>query len=331
MGGWLSKKLNINKISQVLNPATGGWRDLTGATDPLAYDDGDFYPLVFPTLRDRRVFKANPGTSWFIDTTGTGVLQKGPAHTAGTNNGTGPAAMFARGKVVIVGGKGDAPSQGIEIINLNATTPKWQSGGSMQQPRARHSLVVLPDGTVLINGGTTGAKNEAGLAVKSPEIWDPNTKKTTVLAEKPGYPQLYHHTAVLLQDGRILTGGGGAPPVKGAAGYRAEFFIFEPPYLLLGGVRPAITSAPSTLSFGKTFTLETTNPSEIDRVTLVHLPSQTHGHNFGHGFADLVITSRGASSLTVTAPKRTAVLPGPYYLHVLKDGVPSVAQIVLLK
>jgi hypothetical protein len=180
----------------------------------------------------------------------------------------------------------------------------------------------------LILGGTEGANNDAGLAVRSPELWDHTTGLITLLAEKPKTPQLYHSSGVLLPDGRVLTGGGGEPPFSGK-GRITEFWIYKPPYLHQDGSRPTIKSVSDTsLVFGQNFSIGTSNPSEIARVTLLHLPSQTHGYNFGQGATELTIKSRTTSSLNLVAPK-TDIPPGRYYLFILDSrGVPSVAKIV---
>jgi Domain of unknown function (DUF1929) len=323
VGGWLSKQRGINRVSQVLNPSgSGTWRSLTGATNAAAYNHDDYYPFVFPTLKNGRVFFiSSDNTSWFMDTQGSGALTKGPNPAP-----TGPAVFYAPGKILLVGGRGNNPQSVMATIDLNVSGATWKNASSMAKPRAFHSLVNLPDGTVFINGGTTGAKNEASLGVKIPEVWNPTTGSLTPLAEKPGYPQLYHHSSVLLSDGRVLTGGGGQPPYD--VGLRAEFYIYEPPYLFQG-TRPAINGvSDSSPGFGQSFTISTANPGSIDRVTVVALPSMTHGYNFGQGFADLPIVSKGASSLTVTAPTSTQVPPGQYYLFLLDGNVPSKAKVV---
>jgi hypothetical protein len=239
--------------------------------------------------------------------------------------------MYSPGKILMVGGKGTAPASILEKIDIYAANPRWQAVRSMRQPRARHFVQVLPDLTVWINGGTRGAKNEARLGVLAPELWNPQSGNMSVLAAKPGYPQLYHSSGVLLPDGRILTGGGGEPPFSGD-GRVDEFWIYRPWYLFQGS-RPTITSVSDTsLGFGQSFSVGTAKPSAIARVTMLHLPSQTHGYNFGQGAVELPIKSHTASSLNLVAPAKTDIPPGPYYLFIIDArGVPSVAKIVQIR
>ena len=69
-------------------------------------------------------------------------------------------AMYDVDKIIYIGGGNDAnthaPTADVEIIDLAAQPPQWQQTGSMKHPRRQHNATVLPDGTVLVTGGTRG-------------------------------------------------------------------------------------------------------------------------------------------------------------------------------
>ena len=68
--------------------------------------------------------------------------------------------MYDVDKIVYIGGGNDAnthaPTADVEIIDLAAQPPQWRRTGSMTHPRRQHNATVLPDGTVLVTGGTRG-------------------------------------------------------------------------------------------------------------------------------------------------------------------------------
>ena len=69
---------------------------------------------------------------------------------------------------------------------------------------------------------------------------------------------MYHSTAILLPDGRVLSAGGD---------YQPSGEIYSPPYLFRGP-RPVIQSAPTTMVYGSDLSLEFT-PGGADGVLWV--------------------------------------------------------------
>jgi hypothetical protein len=136
-------------------------------------------------------------------------------------------------------------------------------------------------------------------------------------------PRLYHSTALLLPDARVVTCGGGR---TGPEHFDAE--IFSPPYLFKGA-RPTITSAPTTIEYSTDFTVVTPDAASIAKVSLIRLGSVTHAYNSNQRFVPLTFTASGGS-LTVQAPtSRNIAPPGHYMLFIVNGaGVPSVAPIV---
>lgn len=87
--------------------------------------------------------------------------------------------------------------------SASAQTPigAWVNAGSLSTARVDHTATLLPDGTVLVAGGT-GA---AGL-LQSAELYDPRTHTWSALPDLP-FP-IARHRAVALRDGRVLLIGG---------------------------------------------------------------------------------------------------------------------------
>jgi galactose oxidase len=223
------------------------------------------------------------------------------------------------------------------LIDLTQKTPAWKGGESMEFARRHHNATLLPDGTILVTGGTSGSGqphpfNDLSKPVKVPELWDPGTGKWTKLAEEEK-PRLYHSTAVLLPDARVLSAGGGEYRLPN--GHQNDdkdtlrnAQIFSPPYLFRGD-RPKISSAPEAVKYGDTFEVGTPEPEKVGQVNWIRLPSVTHSLNMNQRINFLNFTT-GDAKLKVTAPADgKACPPGHYMLFVLnKDKVPSVAKII---
>ncbi len=196
-------------------------------------------------------------------------------------------------------------------------------GWSARWPVARRqtNAVLLPDGKVLVTGGTSGAGfNNAARRCFPAELWDPVTETWTTMASAQ-IPRLYHSAALLLPDGRVLTTGGNGYP---------DTEVYSPPYLFQGA-RPSIATAPATVALGQSFFVETPDAAEINSVTLIRLGSVTHTVNMNQRISRLSFTQT-AGGLNVVAPTNANLAPlGHYMLFVVNgNGVPSVAQIVHL-
>jgi hypothetical protein len=200
----------------------------------------------------------------------------------------------------------------------------------MAHARRYLNATLLPDGKVLVTGGSSsplGAGDISG-AVFAAEMWDPATGSWSTLAAMSG-ARMYHSTAVLLPDGRVLTaGGGGASQLNDSNHYDAEYY--SPPYLFRGA-RPAISSAPESVAYGETFTVGTPEALNITKVTLLALSSTTHEFNQTQRYVPLVFTpTADGTGLSVTAPANPNLAPPGYYMLFILNGagVPSVARMV---
>ena len=115
--------------------------------------------------------------------------------------------MYEPGKILVVGG-GNPPTATAQTFDLNEATPTWRNTASMSIARRQLNATLLPDGTVLVSGGTYGAgTNNTATPVFHAESWNPATGTWTQLASA-SVPRLYHSSALLLPDGRVLVTGG---------------------------------------------------------------------------------------------------------------------------
>ena len=228
-------------------------------------------------------------------------------------------------KVLDFGGKASGATSATstaEIIDFAAPSPQWRSTAPMSFPRMYGNPVVLPDGKVLVVGGGRGPGIYDN-PVKEAELFDPVTETWTTMAPQVA-PRIYHSTAVLLPDGRVVSAG----QDQGSFQFTAE--IYSPPYLFKGP-RPQIAAAPAAVEYGESFTISTPDASSIRRVALVRPDSVTHSVNFDQRYVDLSF-SVGAGGITATSPPTpNHAPPGPYMLFVVSSsGVPSVASWVMV-
>jgi len=225
-----------NPLPQVWQSATGTWRSLTAAQLILP-----IYPYMF-LAPNGSVFNAGPEViTRYLNTNGAGAWTNVGNRTFNAVRDYGSAAMYEPGKILLVGGS-DPPTNTAEVIDLNATTPTWRAVGSMSAARRSLNAVMLPDGKVLAVGGTRGAgfnNGSPGMPVLTAEMWDPATEAWSVMAAGT-VPRLYHSTAVLLPDARVLVAGGND---------FTQTEIYSPPYLF-AGTRPSISSAPASVGRG---------------------------------------------------------------------------------
>jgi hypothetical protein len=240
----------------------------------------------------------------------------------------GSAVMYEPGKILYAGG-GDPPTNTVEIIDLNQPNPVWQYTGSMTFARRQMNATLLPTGDVLVTGGTSGGgfNNPEG-AVTVGELWNSATGIWTILAPN-AVARIYHGSALLLPDGRVLfTGSGDAEGAKDERNYE----LFSPPYLFKGP-RPTITGAlPALVAYGQALVVETPDGAGIVKVTLIRFGSVTHAFDQSArlvplGFAPVT------NGISVTLPaSRAAAPPGPYLLFLVNaSGVPSEARVLLLR
>ena len=210
-------------------------------------------------------------------------------------------------------------------LDMSQPTPTWQPTANMAFARSFVNLTSLPDGTVLATGGDnekSGYSDANG--VLEAEQWNPATGTWTTLA-RMSEARLYHSTAVLLPDGRVLVSGGGGDP--GVPDHKTAQ-IYSPPYLFKGP-RPTISAAPSTVHYGASTLVATPDAGSIASVSLIRTGSVTHSFDQNARALSLPFTQT-AGGLNVQMPvDGNTAPPGHYLLSIVNSaGVPSVSAMV---
>lgn len=370
------------RLTEIYDPETGAWKD-AGMSD-LSFP---LYPRLH-LLPDGTVFYGGAGQAWgpsaeTPDQVAWGVRRVyDPATEKWSVVGASPfgvrsgaaatllrlEAPYDKAEILIAGGTaGTAPSgyaattlsevvrwteDGIESVG----TPKAPMAGvagdlsQLRSPRWFGVPVMLPTGEVfLTNGGDTDDTMAPGTSapVRTPELFDPKTGTWSQLAPA-ARDRVYHQSAVLLPDGRVLVGGSsphpaafyqhGATPARRNDFKDATFEIYEPPYLFRGP-RPEISQVIPT-NKGRNLALilgQGTEAKDISEIALVRLGSNTHSMD-GDMRAVKLEHSANGSVVFASLPKGgdgRVLPPGPYYVFAMRNTpqgpVPSVAHVVLIQ
>lgn len=267
------------------------------------------------------------------------------------------AGAYRQAKFLTAGGvlgAGVLPSPGsylatnlsrIDTVTLESDGLHYRSRltGKLKNFRWFSTAVVLADGSVLAVSGAD--RDEVvlpglGIAVKQAERFDPSTETWSAMATA-NRPRTYHNTAMLLPDGRVLVGGHAPintaymfsisiPGFSPNDGRDPSFEIYSPPYVARTD-RPTITSAPSQVSPGQTFTVATPQGNSISKVLLIRRTAMTHLIDGDQRAVSLRIVSRSSGSVQVRMPAAASVAPaGPYMLFLNRGTssglVPSVSK-----
>ena len=235
----------------------GRYRLLTGAPTSQYFF---YYPRNY-IAPDGRLFGYDTnGLMHFVTTDGTGSISSAGQLDPTLVGRQSTAVMYQPGKILQISGQNNRAA----TIDIDGGTPVVAATSSLSSRRAWANATVLPDGRVLVTGGS-GEPDQLIDVNNSAEIWDPDTGNWSVGASG-GRPRLYHSFALLLPDASVLVGGGGASTDAPLNNLHAE--IYYPPYLYdsSGGLaaRPVIESAPQVLEPGQSFTIAA-NPGGIDR------------------------------------------------------------------
>ncbi|KAI3691905.1 hypothetical protein L6452_31708 [Arctium lappa] len=227
-------------------------------------------------------------------------------------------------------------------LRLNDENPEWEMT-EMPLSRIMGDMLLLPTGDVLIiNGAKRGAAgwNLAREPVLNPVLYKPGSRSFKIMNPST-IPRMYHSSAHLLSDGRVIVGGSNPNAnYNFSALFPTELSVeaFSPPYLLSRKPRPNITGIEPGVNLVYKQRIEVNFRWKYDGrkvesgkvyVTMV-APSFTT-HSFSMNQRVLVvevaeIRRRSAENYVVVclAPATAEVAPPGYYqLSVVYDGIPS--------
>ena len=219
----------------------------------------------------------------------------------------------------------------VERIDLSLKSPRWELDGKMHHPRVHANGVLLPDGKVLVVGGMASYDHDADPhgghgAVLEAELYDPSTRTWTRMAAQQK-ARLYHSTAILLPDGRVISMGSN-PRAKSI---EKTVEVFSPPYLFRGE-RPVITESPEQIRYGEPFSVKVDEAHHTRQVVLMRPEVVTHVTNTDQRLLELEFQAVNHETLEVHGPPTAAHMPRGYcLLFVLNhDGVPAVGKFLRL-
>ena len=229
----------------------------------------------------------------------------------------------------VTGGDTTSPHAGAHLLDTSLSNWTWRALPSLDQPRVTHNAVLLPNGKVLVAGGSAQF-NVASTAAMNALLFDPTTE-TWSPAGTLAFARMYHSTAILLPDATVWMGG--SNPTEGV--WTPQVEIYKPPYLFTStgapAPRPSISSSPAVVGYGTSFSVGTAQAQSISQVVLVRAGSATHAFDMEQRVVHMNFT-KGSGTLGVTSPPNPLVAPPGYYMLFVLDqnGVPSVASFIRL-
>jgi WD40 repeat protein len=161
------------------------------------------------------------------------------------------ATLLPNGQVLVAGGS-DFSTDGSDLTRASAeiydsATGNWTPTGSMGQPRREHTATLLPNGTVLVAGGSSYF---GSVFPTSAELYDPQAGKWS-----PTLPLISgrsDHVAALLPNGKVLFAGGfnttdtgpSAELYDPAGAGPAPFLLSQPARLPTGAIQFTFRTTP---------------------------------------------------------------------------------------
>nr|PNR55137.1 hypothetical protein PHYPA_006031 [Physcomitrium patens] len=243
---------------------------------------------------------------------------------------------FGTAEILVCGGAATGASQSSDVsapASKNCGRIVATDGNAfwamedMPFQRIMGDMLNMPNGEVIIiNGAANGFQGwgMAGNPVLNPVMYNPGAgdgNRFTVLAETV-IPRMYHSTASLLSDGRVVVAGSNTHQFYTLTGdFPTEFRVeaYSPPYL-----------APADLKYNQVFTVTFNVATRVGGVTFYQNSAPFSTHSFSQGQRSLNLETTepvqvGADwSMEVTAVPNNNIAPPAYYMiFVVQNGIPS--------
>ncbi len=339
----------VSMTPEIYEPDTG-FRSLFGAYSREAFGPDHhryWYPRAW-VAPSGEVFGISSEKMWYLDYEGEGEVRVAGDFKAAANATTKPnigptstAVMFAPGRILQVGGNGyhdghETPGSALAtVIDINGEAPVVTETDPMHHARQWPNATLLPDGKVIVTGGT-GYSNNGGVdAVYAAELWDPESGMWAV-GPAAAVIRVYHSAAILMPNGTVLSTGGGAPgPVNNL---NAE--VYYPPYLFRSDGAEGSELAPrpravavSSLApdYDAILNVDLAGTSSIQQAVLVATSSTTHSFNTTQRRLVLEHVQEGGRVAVRLPQSGIEAPPGFYALFLFDDhGVPSRGVILAL-
>jgi hypothetical protein len=249
-------------------------------------------------------------------------------------------------------------------INPMSKKPVWVDDDDLPENRGMGNLILLPDQRLFLVNGV--GKGSAGYgwdswAINQSYAQDPVLRPAYYNGSAPAgsrfdtnlpsstINRMYHSTATLLPDGSVFIAGSNpnADMINDKNNatyvfkteYRVE--IFYPSYY--DSPRPVPSGIPTSISYGGPYfniTLPASSLNGTDlggvKIALIRTGFSTHAMNMGQRYVQLSNTYTGNSDGSATIhvsqlpPNPSLLVPGPALLFVVVNGVPSLAQSVMV-
>lgn len=332
------------------DPVTG-WSRQTGINWNLVLADSgylnDWHPFLV-IAPDGRLFHFGPtDTMHWVTTEGSGSLVNAGTVVPGVHYPKeGSWAMYAEGRILVAGGGAgptenpSVPETGVSTniaytVDIRTGTPVVTPVAPMAYKRSFANSVILPNGEVMVIGGNTvGIQWDDTGSILTPEVWNPTTGLWRPLANID-VPRNYHSIAILLPDGRVLSGGGGlyVDGSKPSTDHQ-DAQIYTPPTLFNAdgslATRPLLTNAPTTIGVATTFNV--TGTPAIQKFAFIKMSAVTHSMNTDLRYLPLTFTETTPGNYAITAHTNLNVMtPGYWMLFGLNAaGAHSVAKIIFV-